>query len=790
MHRHKRQPAQQDFSVPPIRADISLTTLIQAIAPHRLRPHHFMPTTSTSDTDPAIGRDLALSRLVRQGRDLFQGEAMALARVGFFGSERGLKKLLADWQAIRHMHAARSTEDEDLVRQLALQWELLRGDYPATASGAGMMVDRDVLRAREDEVRALLKLWGDPRDPAPPRTDDLDLVRRNLRNLRITSKEIRAMAGAEFSGTISNWRKGKKGFPEPVLGGHSPLFNLAEVHAWLEAHDKLANEPGADWYWRKWVQALSESVVQGGRFLRAYVTSVVFVLRDFQTDKDGWVDRFHDIHTAEGFDQWSAGKDNPEDLADFLRKHLLGVEFRDSESSTRTSMARAFWHAVENDFTERDLLDQALDTLSELTDTQDTTSLPLSDLITRLVADLPGPPSSFLDLASGEATVLANLASRGGLPDLQLSGFELDGDVAAISRIRLGYLDNETAWEIHVRDSLDEGDSRPRGTFDAVLVDPPTKKIPRWINHSAALLNKTTASRAFILLPEAALAVDGPCAGSIKRKRLEAVVLLPNRLKREVRGLVLCIFTSDQATCDEVLVIDLKHKADDYEDLAEDACAAISHWRDTQTINAELLPGRQRSIGAEAAAIHDLKEWDLVDLEPYLIHTGEVQVSDAGKPLMDDVDPVDGYSGKRAAEIAGVTYSQLDYWARTGLVLPSLADAQGRGTRRQYSYRDLLELRAVKSLLDAGIRLDLVREVFAYLTDQLDEDVTRVNLVISGSSVMVRTGEEEIVDLLRNGRGVLNILPLSGVKEDLDAEILKLHPGDAPDQAVLEGHGP
>jgi hypothetical protein len=65
-----------------------------------------------------------------------------------------------------------------------------------------------------------------------------------------------------------------------------------------------------------------------------------------------------------------------------------------------------------------------------------------------------------------------------------------------------------------------------------------------------------------------------------------------------------------------------------------------------------------------------------------------------------------------------------------------------------------------------------------------------VNLVISGSSVMVRTGEEEIVDLLRNGRGVLNILPLSGVKEDLDAEILKLHPGDAPDQAVLEGHGP
>ena len=121
----------------------------------------------------------------------------------------------------------------------------------------------------------------------------------------------------------------------------------------------------------------------------------------------------------------------------------------------------------------------------------------------------------------------------------------------------------------------------------------------------------------------------------------------------------------------------------------------------------------------------------------------------------------EGYPGKRAAEIAGITYRQLDYWARTDLVMPSLARATGSGSRRLYSYRDLLELRAVKSLLDAGIRLDLVREVFAYLTDQLDEDVTRVNLVISGSSVMVRTGEEEIVDLLRNGQGVLNILPLS-----------------------------
>ena len=153
---------------------------------------------------------------------------------------------------------------------------------------------------------------------------------------------------------------------------------------------------------------------------------------------------------------------------------------------------------------------------------------------------------------------------------------------------------------------------------------------------------------------------------------------------------------------------------------------------------------------------------------------------------MDGIDPIGGYSGHRTAGIVGITYRQLDYWARTDLVRPSLADARGSGTRRRYSYRDLLQLRAIKALLDAGIRLQLIRDIFEYLEDQFDEDVTQVNLVIQGTSVMVRRGEDEIVDLLRNGQGVLNILPLAGVKEDLDAKIVELHPGDAPDGAGRE----
>ena len=109
----------------------------------------------------------------------------------------------------------------------------------------------------------------------------------------------------------------------------------------------------------------------------------------------------------------------------------------------------------------------------------------------------------------------------------------------------------------------------------------------------------------------------------------------------------------------------------------------------------------------------------------------------------------------------------------------SSGSTQGSGSRRRYTYRDLLELKAIKNLLDAGIRLESVREVFRYLRDNLGEDVTTVNLVISGNqSVLVRSGEE-IIDLLRQGQGVLNILPLAGVKDEVDAAIIQLFPAHA-----------
>jgi DNA-binding transcriptional MerR regulator len=138
----------------------------------------------------------------------------------------------------------------------------------------------------------------------------------------------------------------------------------------------------------------------------------------------------------------------------------------------------------------------------------------------------------------------------------------------------------------------------------------------------------------------------------------------------------------------------------------------------------------------------------------------------------------EGYSGAKAAEIVGITYRQLDYWARTDLVRPSLEDARGSGSRRKYSYRDLLELKVIKTLLDAGIKLESVRDIFSYLREQLGEDVTKANLVIQGSRSVLIQNDGELIDLVKQGQGVLNILPLGGVKDEVDARIVELRPAD------------
>ena len=130
---------------------------------------------------------------------------------------------------------------------------------------------------------------------------------------------------------------------------------------------------------------------------------------------------------------------------------------------------------------------------------------------------------------------------------------------------------------------------------------------------------------------------------------------------------------------------------------------------------------------------------------------------------------VPGFRGPQVCKIVGITYRQLDYWARTDLVRPSIADAKGSGTQREYSYRDLVRLKVVKSLLDAGVKLETARKAIGYLREDLGDDWATASLVLDGTgSVLVRTNDA-LVDAVRNGQGVLNIVPLGSVVAELEA---------------------
>jgi DNA-binding transcriptional MerR regulator len=139
-----------------------------------------------------------------------------------------------------------------------------------------------------------------------------------------------------------------------------------------------------------------------------------------------------------------------------------------------------------------------------------------------------------------------------------------------------------------------------------------------------------------------------------------------------------------------------------------------------------------------------------------------------------------GYRGPRVCKIVGITYRQLDYWARTGLLRPSLADAKGSGTQRLYSYRDVLELKVIKRLLDAGVNLQHTRRAIECVRES-GGDLATANLVIGAEGTVLARSGEEIVDLLRGGQGVFNIVPLAAVVGEIDAAIHVIDEGrDGP----------
>ena len=133
----------------------------------------------------------------------------------------------------------------------------------------------------------------------------------------------------------------------------------------------------------------------------------------------------------------------------------------------------------------------------------------------------------------------------------------------------------------------------------------------------------------------------------------------------------------------------------------------------------------------------------------------------------------EGYRGPTACRAAGITYRQLDYWARTGLVEPSVRSATGSGTQRLYGFRDILVLKVVKRLLDAGISLQQIRTAIGHLLERGVQDLSQVTLMSDGISVYECTTDSEVIDLLRGGQGMFAIA-LGGVWRDIEGTLLAL----------------
>src|ERR687892_2107178 len=138
-------------------------------------------------------------------------------------------------------------------------------------------------------------------------------------------------------------------------------------------------------------------------------------------------------------------------------------------------------------------------------------------------------------------------------------------------------------------------------------------------------------------------------------------------------------------------------------------------------------------------------------------------------PIPDDV----GFRGPTACAAAGITYRQLDYWARTGLVEPSVRSATGSGTQRLYGFRDILLLKVIKRLLDAGVSLQQIRTAVAHLRARGTDDLTRVTLMSDGASVYECTSNDEVIDLLQGGQGVFGIA-IGGVWREIEGSLSDL----------------
>ena len=145
-----------------------------------------------------------------------------------------------------------------------------------------------------------------------------------------------------------------------------------------------------------------------------------------------------------------------------------------------------------------------------------------------------------------------------------------------------------------------------------------------------------------------------------------------------------------------------------------------------------------------------------------------------------------GYRAPQVCKIVGITYRQLDYWARTGLLAPSIRAAAGSGSQRVYAFQDIVQLRVVKRLLDAGMSLKRIRQAMGILADQLQSarPLADVTLLSDGSTIYAARSADEVVDVFRRGQGVFGIA-VGPVQDELEGELHRLFPQSRPVEVAV-----
>ena len=145
--------------------------------------------------------------------------------------------------------------------------------------------------------------------------------------------------------------------------------------------------------------------------------------------------------------------------------------------------------------------------------------------------------------------------------------------------------------------------------------------------------------------------------------------------------------------------------------------------------------------------------------------------------MTDEQKMIDAYRAPQVCNLVGISYRQLDYWARTGLIMPSVQQATGSGSQRLYSFADVVQLKVVKRLLDAGMSLKKIRKAMDILGAELasDSPLTDVTLLSDGNTIYAARSASEVVDVFKGGQGVFGIA-VGPVEDELVGEIHRLYP--------------